>query len=96
MLGLSLNELRPEAVVVHASGMQVIRCDRSLHTSAAQATYDMHISPEPVARHPVVELIQEICSRLEYLALTALPTDPRAQEAFTEVRDQFSGLWNSG
>ena len=47
-------------------------------------------------RHPVVELIQEICSRLEYLALTALPTDSRANEAFTEVRDQFSGLWNSG
>ncbi|OLQ07867.1 Insulin-degrading enzyme [Symbiodinium microadriaticum] len=58
-----------------------------LHTALATASSDWK------RRHPVVELIQEICSRLEYLALTALPTDPRAQEAFTEVRDQFSGLW---
>ncbi|CAE7561653.1 STE23, partial [Symbiodinium necroappetens] len=50
-----------------------------LHTALATASSDWK------RRHPVVELIQEICSRLEYLALTALPTDPRAQEAFTEA-----------
>ncbi|CAE6914789.1 STE23 [Symbiodinium sp. CCMP2592] len=50
-----------------------------LHTALATASADWK------RRHPVVDLIQEVCSRLEYLALTALPTDPRAQEAFTEA-----------